>query len=102
MKTNDAVKENDIIGKFKYRNDFVIVLNENGNGIQLIGVNDVKFNWLIKENTLVVSDLIGISNGKMIHYGKQVYIISKDYRDYYYPFGSPYDFDNHEIWDKTQ
>lgn len=26
---------------------------------------------------------------------------AKDYRDYYYPFGSPYDFDNYEIWNKT-
>jgi len=99
-KAKDSIGPNELIGKYQYRNEFTIVLEKNGIGYQLFESKKIRFDWSIKDNVLIFDKLRGRFNDKIKGYGKQEYIISNDYREYYYPFGSPYDFDNHEVWNR--
>lgn len=102
VKTTDKVVESDLLGEYRYRNKYIIEFKAKGQAIQKLNGKEIELNWSINNNEISISDLIEGNDGKTINHGKQTYIISHDYRDYYYPFGAPDDFDNYEIWNKVK
>lgn len=102
VKSEGLVDEKKLVGKYQYRDEFTIVLNKGGTGYQVFEGEHIPFEWNIQNNEVSFSGLRGRFDGKIKDYGKQNHVISNDYREYYYPFGSPYDFDNHEVWDKIE
>ena len=101
-KTKNDINENELIGTYQYRNEYIIMLAINGIGKQVFKDKEIEINWKILNNELILSSLYSFKNGTYKNLGEQQYIISNDYRDYYYPFGSPDDFDNHEVWQKIK
>ena len=79
VKTTDDISESDLIGTFKYNDEYVIELQKNGKGVQEVAGKI----WSLSNNEIILSDLIAIHDGKIEHYGEQTYIISNDYRDYH-------------------
>ena len=100
VKTDKNVSESDIFGTWTYRKEINITLYENKKGTQLFESKIYPITWEITEDNHVKLNSIRHRFGAELKNENFKFIISDDYRDHFYIFGGPVDFDNYEIWKK--
>lgn len=100
VKTDKKVSEPDLLGSWTYRTEINITLNENRNGTQLFESKVYPITWELTEDNHIKLNSIRYKFGPEVKMENFQFIISDDYRDHFYIFGGPVDFDNYEIWKK--
>jgi hypothetical protein len=100
VKTDKNVSESDMLGTWTYRTDINITLSENKNGIQLFKSKSYPITWGLTQDNHIKLNSIRYEFGPEVKIENFKFIISDDYRDHFYIFGGPVDFDNYEIWEK--
>ena len=101
-RTNKTVSEADFYATWTYRNEIRITLFEKGKGIQTIGEKKHPIGWKLTQDNHIELHSIQVSFTNEIKNQNFKFIISDDYRDHFYFFGGPDDFDNYEIWEKSK
>ncbi len=99
-KTDKDVPENDMLGTWKYRNELTLTLNKGGSGTQPFENNVYPITWSLTGDNTIKLNSIHHRFGDEVKIENFEFIISDDYRDHFYFFGGPVDFDNYEIWEK--
>ena len=100
VKTNKNVSESDMLGTWTYRTEITITLNGNKNGTQLFESKIYPITWELTEDNHIKLNSIHHRFGPEVKIENFKFIISDDYRNHFYMFGGPVDFDNYEIWEK--
>jgi hypothetical protein len=101
-KTDKSVSEQDLIGTWRYRNELTLTLKEGGVGTQPFENQTHSFTWSLTGDNHIKLNAIRHRFGSEIKVQDYQFIISDDYRDHFYFFGGPVDFDNYEIWEKVK
>jgi len=101
-KTDKTVSEADLVGTWTYRNELTLTLNSGGVGTQPFENMTYRIKWSLTDDNHIKLNNIRYRFGSNIKRDDFEFIISDDYRDHFYFFGGPVDFDNYEIWDKKQ
>ena len=100
VKTNKNVSESDMLGTWTYRTEIPITLNRNKNVTQLFESKIYPITWELTEDNHIKLNSIHHRFGPEVKIENFKFIISDDYRNHFYMFGGPVDFDNYEIWEK--
>jgi hypothetical protein len=77
-------------------------LKEGGVGTQPFENQTHSFTWSLTGDNHIKLNAIRHRFGSEIKVQDYQFIISDDYRDHFYFFGGPVDFDNYEIWEKVK
>jgi hypothetical protein len=102
-KTNKVIKSSALVGTWTYRNEDKLILDFGGTGIQFFESKEFPITWDLTTNNHINLKAIRTKTGTMVEVKDVKFIISEDYREHFYFFGSlDEDFDNYEIWKKTQ